>query len=226
MHYAYSVSPASGVGLLCRSLCRWLRCGGAVRLEGWQRPGDIDPGYMSRKNRKIRADIWMRVTNRNFDSCNSCNSCKRAVYMSCMSQNFRLLHVSNLSVRNFRIFLLMYPGSVTWTLGSWGTPPRGRDGCCAGRVTGQCATRAAEKLRYITYGSTAWSGALVWRKLYRAHCWGSESVPPSRIFAITSKPQKTSNSTPNIMCLIRHQFDRSYQAIDQLQVEKKFRFIS
>ena len=32
--------------------------------------------------------------------------------MSCMSQNFRLFHVSNLSVRNFRIFLLMYPGSV------------------------------------------------------------------------------------------------------------------
>ena len=31
--------------------------------------------------------------------------------MSCMSQNFRLFHVSNLSVRNFRIFLLMYTGS-------------------------------------------------------------------------------------------------------------------
>ena len=30
-----------------------------------------------------------------------------------MSQNFRLLHVSNLSVRNFLIFLLMYP--VSWT---------------------------------------------------------------------------------------------------------------
>ena len=36
-----------------------------------------------------------------------------AVYMSYMSQNFRLFHVSNLSVRNFRIFLLMYPGSLT-----------------------------------------------------------------------------------------------------------------
>ena len=34
-----------------------------------------------------------------------------AVYMSCMSQNFRLFHVSNLS--NFRIFPLMYPGSVS-----------------------------------------------------------------------------------------------------------------
>ena len=34
------------------------------------------------------------------------------VYMSCMSQNFRLFHVSNLSVRNFLIFLLMYTGSL------------------------------------------------------------------------------------------------------------------
>ena len=33
--------------------------------------------------------------------------------MSCMSQNLRLFHVSNLSVRNFRIFLLMYTGSST-----------------------------------------------------------------------------------------------------------------
>ena len=31
--------------------------------------------------------------------------------MSCMSKNFCLFHVSNLSVRNFRIFLLMYTGS-------------------------------------------------------------------------------------------------------------------
>ena len=39
------------------------------------------------------------------------NGWEPAVYMSCMSQNFRLFHVSNLSVRNFRIFLLMYTGS-------------------------------------------------------------------------------------------------------------------
>ena len=30
-----------------------------------------------------------------------------------MSQNFRLSHVSNLSVRNFRIFLLMYPARLS-----------------------------------------------------------------------------------------------------------------
>ena len=40
-----------------------------------------------------------------------------AVYMSCTTQNFRLFHVSNLSVRNFRIFLLMYTGS--WSAQVW-----------------------------------------------------------------------------------------------------------
>ena len=43
----------------------------------------------------------IRVTNGNFDSCNSCRRLGIAVYMSCMSQNFRLLYVSNLSVSNF-----------------------------------------------------------------------------------------------------------------------------
>ena len=41
------------------------------------------------------------------------NGWKPAVYMSYLSQNFRLLLVSNLSVRNFQFFLLMYPGSLT-----------------------------------------------------------------------------------------------------------------
>ena len=40
------------------------------------------------------------------------NGWKPAVYMSYMSQNFRLLRASNLSARKFRIFLLMYPGSM------------------------------------------------------------------------------------------------------------------
>ena len=35
-----------------------------------------------------------------------------AACVSYMSQNFCLIGVSNLSVLNFRIFLLMYPGSV------------------------------------------------------------------------------------------------------------------
>ena len=62
--------------------------------------------------------------------------------MTCMSQNFRLFHVSNLSVRNFRIFLLMYPGSVSVRRsGSAGTlvalsgrRRAGRSFCRAGRA--------------------------------------------------------------------------------------------
>ena len=53
-------------------------------------------------------------TNGNFDSCNSCKrlgtSRLHELFLSCMSQNFRLFHVSNLSIRN-GIFLLMY----TWS---------------------------------------------------------------------------------------------------------------
>ena len=70
-----------------------------------------DPGYMSRKFESFERINSIRETNGNFDSCNSCE--RRAVHMSCMSQNFRLFHLSNLSVRNFRIFLLMYTGSMT-----------------------------------------------------------------------------------------------------------------
>ena len=32
-----------------------------------------DRGYMSRKIRKIRTDIFQSETNRSFNSCNSCN---------------------------------------------------------------------------------------------------------------------------------------------------------
>ena len=53
------------------------------------------------------------------------NGWEPAVYMRCMSQNFRFFHVSNSSVRNFRIFLFMYPGSLA-SLG--GTAERAR-GC-------------------------------------------------------------------------------------------------
>ena len=35
--------------------------------------------------------------------------------MSCTSQKFRLFYVSNLSVPNFRIFLLIYPGGQSPT---------------------------------------------------------------------------------------------------------------
>ena len=33
---------------------------------------DRDPGYISRKNRKLRTDKFDSVTNQNVDPCNSC----------------------------------------------------------------------------------------------------------------------------------------------------------
>ena len=63
------------------------------------------PLYMSRKIRKLRKE--------KFDATDAThiNDWFPAVYMSCVSQHFRLFHVSNLSFRNFWFFLLMYPGS-------------------------------------------------------------------------------------------------------------------
>ena len=59
--------------------------------------------------------------------------------MSCMSQNFRLFHVLNISVRNFRIFLFMYPGSLTAD--------------CAGRRGRRpgCGRRLARRSRHPVY---------------------------------------------------------------------------
>ena len=67
-----------------------------------------DHGYMSKKIRKCRIIRKIHSFERNSAERNGWSP---AVYISCFSQNFGLLHVSNLSVRNFRIFLLMYPGS-------------------------------------------------------------------------------------------------------------------
>ena len=57
----------------------------------------------------------MRETNGNFDSVTYVtyiNGWFPAVYMNYTNQNFRLFHVSNLSILNSRNFLLMYPGSL------------------------------------------------------------------------------------------------------------------
>ena len=70
----------------------------------------VNPYTWAEKFESFEQKNSIRETNVNFDSC---NSCKWLVPMSCMSQNFCLFHLSNLSVRNFRIFLLMYTGSVT-----------------------------------------------------------------------------------------------------------------
>ena len=62
-----------------------------------------------------------------------------------MSPTFRLLHVSNLFVRNFGISLLMYPGSVTVTVKT----PRGRRGHSATEVA-LCGDRSGALRRLIT----------------------------------------------------------------------------
>ena len=55
------------------------------------------------------------------------NGWEPAVYFSCVGQHFRLFHVSNLSVRNFRVFLLMYPGSPSQAAQSVLTRRRGTE---------------------------------------------------------------------------------------------------
>ena len=52
----------------------------------------------------------IRDTNGSFDLCTACKQLVSSRLPSYTSQNFRLCHVSNLFVLNFRIFLLMYPG--------------------------------------------------------------------------------------------------------------------
>ena len=54
----------------------------------------------------------MRETNGILTRATHVNGWEPAVHMRGMSQNFRLFHVSNLAVRNFRIFMLMYTGSM------------------------------------------------------------------------------------------------------------------
>ena len=81
-----------------------------------------DPRIHEQKNIKCLERInSVCETNRSFDSC---HSCKRLV-PSCLHElhesDFCLFHVSNLSGLNFRIFLLMYPGSMT--IATIATPP-------------------------------------------------------------------------------------------------------
>ena len=60
------------------------------------------------------------------------NGWEPAVYMRYTSQIFHLFPASNLSVPSFRIFLLVYPGSVAVSAG-----PEEADGSVEGRVIDQ-----------------------------------------------------------------------------------------
>ena len=92
------------------------------------------------RRRPLTPDTWAEILERlktnKFDSetNDSLTSCKRlfvAVYMSYMSQNFCSFHASNLSVIDFRICRLMYPGrwlmpSIHRRLANWPDVRSGR----------------------------------------------------------------------------------------------------
>ena len=82
-----------------------------VRLSSVNR--DTDPVYISRKIRKFRTDKFYSETNGNFDSCNSCKRLGTSHLHELHESKFPFVSLSNLSVRNFRIFLLMYTGSLS-----------------------------------------------------------------------------------------------------------------
>ena len=91
---------------------RWARSPdrrAAAACSHHRRPrGHQSSGNMSRSIRKFRTDKSVRVTKGSFDSP---NPCKRLVSSRLHELHERLLPVSNLSIRNFRFFLLLYPGS-------------------------------------------------------------------------------------------------------------------
>ena len=120
--FAGSGPRPAGFAFLCRSVCSSQRNGCPERDHGAaqrrrtlsrERGWNTDPVYMSRKIRKFRTDKFRVKQTEILTHATHVNGCFPAVYMSCMSQNFRLFHVSNLSVRNFRIFPLMYTGSLS-----------------------------------------------------------------------------------------------------------------
>ena len=75
---------------------------------------------MSEYKRKLRTNKFDKETNKSRGSCNSRNGWVRAVYMTCMSQNYRLFRLSNLSVLSF-VFICSskqgrwWPASITLT---------------------------------------------------------------------------------------------------------------
>ena len=91
---------------------------------------DSAPGYMSRKFETFERINSIRETNGIVDSSErlgtsrSRESKSRQSNIICMSQNFRLFHVSNYSVRNFSILLLMYSGSAKSRIPSEKRQPR------------------------------------------------------------------------------------------------------
>ena len=111
------------------------------------------------------------------------NGWEPAVYMSCMSQNFRLFHVSNLSVRNFRIFLLMYPAlSYTAPL----SPSETRPDCQSRIPSVKAHPHAAAPVRY---------------RLSQSHVIVAECYP-TRCCSFPGYPRITTFSIRSIFCTL------------------------
>ena len=73
---------------------------------------DGDPGYMTRKIRKFQRINSIRETNGNFDSCNSCKRLGTSRLHELHESKFPFVSRIEFIRWNFRIFLVMYPGSV------------------------------------------------------------------------------------------------------------------
>ena len=95
---------------------------------------DTDSGYMSRKIESFERINLIRETNGNFDSSNSCKRLGTSCLHELHESKFLLVTRIEFIVRNFGIFLLMYPGSLSLTVSPDGVdPPRGRVESAVGR---------------------------------------------------------------------------------------------
>ena len=118
-----NVSDSGGGAAVCRRLfdkaecCRRRR--GMVSDVG---SASLTPYTWAEKLESFEQINSIRETNENFDSCNSCKRLWTSRLHELHESKFRLLHVSNWFVRNFRIFLLVYTGSLF--AGTALNPPR------------------------------------------------------------------------------------------------------
>ena len=130
-HCVTRVSADTGVA------CRRRRHAPADSLSANKRlsitPCHSDRVCMSRKIRNFRTDTFVRYVKKTeiLTRATHVYGWEPAVYMSCMSQNFLLFHVSNLSVRYFRFF----SAHAYWVSGA-GFIAAGRTALQAAKITG------------------------------------------------------------------------------------------
>ena len=79
----------------------------------WNECRIVNPDTWAEKYECFERINSIRKTSGNFDSCNSCKRRGTDRSHELHESKFPLFHTTNLSARNFRIFLLMYQGSAT-----------------------------------------------------------------------------------------------------------------